>query len=159
MELVTISQGVSLINGLRQLRPAGKRALKQREAVVQILRSIYFTPRGTRAILETLAAGNMPDQEDIESILPDFNDSEWQIRRLIDDMRFENRDFEEIGLANRRTLEQVAYGKVSLRRDLQDALNPALTNSGSVPPEVAASLLARVNDLNRMIEDLEREFL
>ncbi|QMW21815.1 hypothetical protein [Sandaracinobacteroides saxicola] len=159
IELATISQGVSLINGLRSFRPPGRRAQRQRDAVVGMLRGIYFTPRGTRLIVQSLAEGRVPDLEDVEAILPDFNDREWSIRDFVDQMRFENHDLEEIGLANRRTLEQIGWGKINLRRDIQDLINSAATGGEDVQPEEAQALLDRVNELNRMIEELEREFL
>ena len=158
--LASILEGVGLVNDLRQLGPSTqKQAQKQREAVVRLLRDIYFTPRGSRQVVEVLARGEAPSPEDIEIVLPDFNDREWMVLRHIDRTLFESEDFVHIGLRNRRVLEMIGYGKKNLRRDIQSLLNETLTKRRPVPAEEAQNILERVNELNRSIEDLEREFL
>jgi hypothetical protein len=157
----TAASAIELANTLRGLGPnLSKRAQRQRELVVGILRSVYFTPRGTRIILEALADGRAPSEDDVREVLVDFNDQDWAIERSMRRLRFENDDeFGELGLRNRRLLEQMAYGKLSLRRDIKVALNEPLTHGQQVDAQVARELLSRVVELNRIIEDLEREFL
>jgi hypothetical protein len=109
--------------------------------------------------LEVLANGGKPSPEDIEYIVPEFNDAEDRVYNFTRRMTFESPDFEELGLRNRRILEQIAYGKINLRRDLQRELNEALTFGREVSADKARELLARVNQLNEMIEELEQRFL
>ncbi|MBO6526218.1 hypothetical protein [Erythrobacter sp.] len=128
--------------------------------VIQSLRRIYFTPRGTRKILRNLAEGRRPEQDDIRDVLIDFNDAEWEVRRELDRLDFRELErFGDLSLRQRRTLDEIAYGKRVLRRDLQDALNEALHHDHAIEADDAKVLLTRIEALNFMIESLEEEFL
>jgi hypothetical protein len=128
--------------------------------IIESLRAIYFIPKGTRNILKCLADGNQPNQIDVEKTLPNFNDAEWRVGRMVERLDFEALDrIPGLSLRQRRVLNEISWGKRSIRRDVQEALNDALTHGGTVPPHIARQLLDRVNELNHTIESIEEEFL
>jgi len=146
----------------KALADAGNRDRETRSRVrpiIDALRGIYFTPNGTRKVLGVLADGRMPPREDIQDVLTAFNDAEWRVERFRGRLDFEYLERFDISLRQRRTLEQISWGKVNLRRDIQDALNGPLTQNRSIDAGAARDLLNRVVVLNALIEALEEEFL
>jgi hypothetical protein len=151
---------LSLATSLADLARGSQGNRRAVRPVIEALRGIYFTPRGTREILRCLADGDRPDPETIRDVLLEFNDAEWRVQRFVDILDFRALErFDELSLRQRRTLEEIAYGKRNLRRDLQDTLNFALTNREPIGPKDAGVLLGRVEALNALIESLEEEFL
>ena len=152
---------IELADAIRNLGPdPGKKAQKQRQSAVKILRLIYFTPNGTRKLLQIIADGEQPDAELVEKLLVGFNEKEWSIERNLRRLDFDNiREFGEIGLRNRRLLEQMAADKINLRRIVKSYLNEPLTYEEFINPDLARTLLYKIDELNDKIEVLESEFL
>ena len=158
LELIsTASDGLQILKALTDDQKSGSPKLDRLDdGIVDALRSIYFTPQGVVALLEEVAAGRQPELRDIEVVLPRFNDGEWRICRTLALLEFDklsgNR---EISLRRARTLDQLRYGKINLRRDIQELLNGPLTYGEPISPEGARDLLERVHALNAEIESLE----
>jgi hypothetical protein len=159
VETATVLLEVS--NALIELGRQGKQEQNRHvREITRVLRSLYFTPKGTMRILQSLADGAIPNTQDVEAILTDFNDREWAITRNL--QTIEPDDFfkgVDVSLRQGRTLMEIAHNKRSLRRDLQDELNGPLTKGQPLDQDRARALLNRVKDLNTAIESLEEEFL
>ena len=154
------TSAISFASSVAELARESRHNRRRLRPVIHALRRIYFTPRGTRKILRNLAEGHRPEEDDIRDVLIDFNDAEWAIRRELDRLDFRGLErFDELSLRQRRTLDEIAYGKRVLRRDLQDTLNEALHDDHAIASDDAKVLLTRVEALNSMIESLEEEFL
>lgn len=125
------------------------------DEIVEALRTIYFTPVGVLRILEKIVAGQEISRELVEERLPHFNDAEWRIGRALTVLDFEEGVPKELTLRRARTLEQLRYGKINLRRQIQDFLNGPLTYGDPVSKEIAGNLLDQVRELNAEIEALE----
>ena len=129
-----------------------------RDDVIKSLRRIYFTPSGTLRILGELSEGRSPSPSAIHEVLTEFNDAEWSVRAALRGLEFEHlSERRELSLRAVRQLDQLRYGKIDIRRELQEALNEALTFGRPVDPELAKALLSKVNALNALIESLEEE--
>jgi hypothetical protein len=152
--IATANSGVGLLRTLSQLR--GPIDRHRFGPIIKALRDIYFTPSGVLKILETLAAGEKPGPSEVRETLTTFNDAEWRVGRRVGSIHFDALDaYPLLTLAQRRQLQNIAFGKISLRRDVQKSLNAALTGRGKVRPEKARGLLDRVVELNREIERME----
>lgn len=128
--------------------------------LVEALRSIYFQPVGLRLILTKLSEGLAPGHEDIERILPDFNDREWILERRLNRLDFDSTEiYRRLPLRVRNVLDGIAYGKRNLRREIQNELNESLTDNGAIDPARARELLNAVNELNSAIEAAEEALL
>jgi hypothetical protein len=64
-----------------------------------------------------------------------------------------------LSLRTQRVLSQISYGKVRLRRDIQSALNQALTYDQQVEPQMAVELLGVIQILNDAIEDADEAIM
>lgn len=155
----TATSAVNLATALADFGSQSKPNRRRVRPIVQALRGIYFTPRGTLKVLGALADGITPDPEDIEDVLTGFNDHEWQVSRHLDYMDFDRSDGMDLSLRQRRTLTELAYGKKNLRREIQDALNETVGQGRNFDQDDARILLRRVEALNSMIESLEEELL
>jgi hypothetical protein len=153
--LLEFASAVSEVGRDRSNRPHNPRVRE----LVRGLRGIYFTPRGTLTVIAELAEGRRPTDEDIEKILPEFNDGEWRVRNILDSFDFDEIAGVEISLRRSRLFGQIRMGKLNLRRDIQEALNEALTTGVKVNKRDARILLQRVTALNLLIESLEEELL
>ncbi|OXE35348.1 MAG: hypothetical protein CGW95_14400 [Phenylobacterium zucineum] len=126
------------------------------DSIVKSLRDMYFMPEGVVFLLEEIAAGRNPNTDDIEKILPRFNDMEWRVGQALHMLEFDrltgNR---EISLRRARILSQLRYGKISLRRSIQEFLNHALTVGNQPLQETAEELIQGIVALNEQIEALE----
>ena len=131
----------------------------QARRFVRYLRAIYFTPRGTLNVLTKLSEGIEPDTADLANTLADFNDAEWEVERITSRMQFDENYTGGLSLRVRRTLQEISWGKIDLRRRLQQELNEPLTFGRGVDPGRAHVLLKKLQDLNLKIEALEEEFL
>lgn len=152
----------SLIGLADAISDAGRQDREERRAlrpIIAALRGIYFTPRGTQRILSVLASGDRPDPDDIQDIMTAFNDAEWHVERHTRRLDFDYLSRFDISLRQRNALQKIAWGKLNLRRDLQNVLNEALTDDIPVDSGEVTVLLKRVEALNRLIEALEEEFL
>lgn len=128
------------------------------DRLIAALRTIYFTPNGIREILEVYASGGTPEIGDIERILPRFNDAEWLVRERLHLIEFERlHERREVSLAVAEQLDKIRYGKINIRRDLQEALNERITANNPIPADEARELLAKIDALNATIAAVEAD--
>lgn len=156
----TATAGLEVASAISGLAREDRSQRLRLRPIISALRDIYFTPRGTVRVLTRIANGERPDPDDVEDVLTDFNGAEWLVQRRVRELDFDRlAQFDGLSLRQRRTLDQIAYGKIQLRRDIQDALNECLTFEDRLPYDDASVLLKRVDALNAMVESLEEEFL
>lgn len=158
LELIsTVADGIQIVSALTDDQKSAHPKLDRLDdSVVEALRQIYFTPQGVLALLKRLAQGERLEPSEVEIVLPRFNDSEWRVSRALHMLEFEGlAENREISLNRARVLDQLRFGKINLRRDIQKALNKPLTYGEQPPKDVAIDLLARVSALNEQIEALE----
>lgn len=156
----TVSVAVQLLSALmgdRENRLNG-RFYHENDRVITALRTIYFTPNGIRRILEAYANGETPTTDEIERVLPEFNDAEWIVRDRLDFIDFDTLHRRpEVSLAVAEQLEKIRYGKVNVRRDLQRALNERITANKPIPADEARELLTKIDALNATIAAVEAD--
>lgn len=153
------SAAVGLVSDVSSFAKTSRENKRRARPIIEALRSIYFTPRGTLNLLKTLADGKLPDRADVEEVLVDFNDAEWRVDRSIRRMEFDASSNYDMSLRHRRELDGIAYGKRILRRHIQDVLNQSLSDGQRIDAEEATDLVRRVEELNAIIERAEEELL
>ncbi|ATC26387.1 hypothetical protein CVUC_08190 [Caulobacter vibrioides] len=122
------------------------------------MRRIYFTPEGIRGLLRDFAEGRQPSREAIEEVLSDFNDAEWRVDSSLERLSFHYLgDRKELSLRAAEQLDKIRYGKIDIRRQLQEGLNEILTQGEDLDPKLANDLLGKVEALNGLIVALEEE--
>ena len=136
------------------LDPRRKSKLKP---VVKALGVIYFTPNGLVRALRTLSNGAEPDDVEMRTALMEFNQIEPAVHEAVRNLSFDSLSVSGLTLRQRRVLDEIAYGKLSLRADLQNALNESLTFGRKPDLEQVRVLLQRVEELNQAIEELEEK--
>ena len=81
------------------------------------------------------------------------------MRRRTEMMDFQELERFGINLRQRRTLEQISYDKIHLRRDIQELFNRAEIEDDGIEKNQAKELLGRIEELNGAIEAIEEELL
>jgi hypothetical protein len=157
--LEAAATAVGLVSDISSFAKSSRENKRRARSIIEALRMIYFTPRGTLELLKILAAGQMPDPDDIQDVLVDFNDAEWRVARSVRAMEFDASDSYDMSLRHRRELDGLAYGKRILRRHIQDALNHSLSDGQQIDTAQATELVGRVEELNALIERIEEELL
>lgn len=150
---------VSFLTDISGFAKTSRENKRRARPIIEALRGVYFTPRGTLNLLKTLADSKMPDPEDVRDVLVNSNDSEWHVERNMRAMQFGDSDAYNLSLRHRRELDEIAYGKRHLRRHIQDALNQSLSDGNQIGAVEATQLVARIEELNSLIERLEEELL
>lgn len=158
LELIPVAkEGIELVKAVTSDRKsANPRLDRLDDEIVAALREIYFTPEGVKSLLREVAEGKTPEVQKVERVLPNFNDSEWRVGRALALLNYENlSDRREVSLRRAETLNQLRFGKINLRRDIQTLLNRSLTVGQAIAPDEARELLDRVSALNAEIVELE----
>jgi hypothetical protein len=153
----TLAGATLILEAVRELRNPtifAQLGSKQKVEFRHALADIYFVPDGVKSILEQIAAGHPVGDL---SPLTTFNDAESQIERLVD--RLSSDDYFKLveQFRNKEALTAIFYKKLELRRNIQDALNEALTYGETIDPDVARSLLEAVNSLNQEIQAFDAD--
>ncbi|SEQ18848.1 hypothetical protein [Thalassovita taeanensis] len=160
-----VSWVLELVVGAKELADSARvgekprhdqRKLLHAKSIIEALRLIYFAPRGVILLLDDLAKGGRPNREEIELILPRFNDGEHFVERML--FRLDPSDGQPDGfltLRAERVLREIAYGKGGIREKVQALLNEALTYDQDIPADEAAKLRDEILALNKAIEDAE----
>jgi len=133
-------------------------ARRRREAqeIVEVLRLIYFSPRGVIKLLDDIVLGNNPTEDQIAMILPEFNDREYRVHRILALLNPEDREVQGgLTLRAERTLREISYGKGGVREKVKTLLNEALTFGQPISREEAADLRDEILSLNEAIEAAE----
>ncbi|MFT4794655.1 MAG: DNA-binding transcriptional MerR regulator [Paracoccaceae bacterium] len=151
------------IKTVGEIRSASRQAKNDHEkrellTIIQALRRIYFTPKGIRSILMGISEGIQPSQPQIDALI-EFNDAEWEVGRALQKLDLIDAPISPLSLRTQRVLSQISYGKVRLRRDIQSALNQALTYDQQVEPQMAVELLGVIQILNDAIEDADESIM
>lgn len=156
MDLATIKAGLDLARAVKEWVPKSRDDKALYDQICAALRTFYFTPRGVVTLLRKIDAGEKVTEEELSEALLRFNDGEPAVARAADLLAFERLE-KEFGISLRtvQTLELVRYGKLSLRRDIQDEIN--YYGRGRVKPdrEKIKKLLADIDALNSVILEAE----
>lgn len=156
--ILSTKTGIDLINAALSAseKSSVKLSKKKSAALCRALRGIYFTPNGILSLLDDIAKGGKPTAAQIQSVLGDFNDAEWEVQRFAHSLSFDALEGEMlVSLRSARALELIRFGKVSLRRDIQNAINSIGQPRAKISLSLISELSARVRDLNEGIEKLE----
>ena len=132
------------------------RRVRETQELIEALRLIYFSPRGVIKLLEDIVQGRNPTEHQIAMILPNFNDHEFNVHRML--RRLDPYDGHIQGaltLRAERVLREISYGKSGVRSKVKDLLNEALTLGHPVSMHEADILLSEIRALNDAIETAE----
>jgi hypothetical protein len=157
--LEAAAAAIGLVSDLKDFAGRSNDDRRRVRPILTALRGIYFTPRGTQRILGVLAQGGRPDLDDVQEVLGDFNDAEWQVERHLRMLDFDRSLSSDISLRHRRELEMLSYGKRTLRREIQDLLNDTVGRGEGLEQDRAADLLYQIERLNGLIEQIEEQLL
>jgi hypothetical protein len=155
--LVLLKSGIALAKAAKDWLP--KREDKDRRLQNDLclaLRRLYFTPKGVISLLEDVAENRKISATRLRQALGDFNDGEWNVREALDRIDFYALK-EELGisLATARVLNELRYGKASLREEIQSEVN-RYGQEGATPNKTRVKkLIASIERLNADIEDVE----
>jgi hypothetical protein len=132
------------------------RRTREIQKLIEALRLIYFSPGGVIALLDQIADGKEPSEDQIATILPDFNDYEFRVLRMLGRISPEEGSVQgRLTLRAERVLREISYGKKGVRGKVKDLLNKALTYGHRVSRADAASLRDEIVVLNNTIEAAE----
>lgn len=155
-EIVELAKVVKEIGDLATTR-TGRGEARQAAEAIQALRMIYFSPKSVLMLLNMIAQGHRPTDEQVAVILPPFNDAEWRVERMLWRLDYDANG--ELPMRHRRILDSIRYGKMDVRREVQTLLNEALTTGNEVVHEDAKKLAEAIETLNLAIEDAELALL
>jgi hypothetical protein len=154
--LSIISSGLELAQGLSVLRSDNAHSKTRKREICLWLRTFYFMPSGVVSILEDIANGQAIDERRRESVMSSFNDSEWRIQSIADRLTFEELAKDgHVSLKTARQLDLVRMGKLSLRREIQDAINHYGQPRAPVNRDEVQQLVDAVRRLNAQIEEVD----
>ena len=154
--LITLKESIAVVKGIADLAAAGKFEKRKTRKILEYLEKLYFTPKGIMPILELLAAGEKVDDGAFSRVLLEFNDGEWDVRSAAEALDFNSLSSADFPLKLRTSLQAAVYGKLSLRSDLQDALNRPNINS-VLNSEDAQGLVERIRALNSVLEAIDEQ--
>ncbi|MEL6337128.1 MAG: hypothetical protein AAFQ88_10880 [Pseudomonadota bacterium] len=130
------------------------------QSLIEALRLIYFSPKGVLLLIERMAAGEQPSREQIEAILPHFNDGEFAVERMLRRLDPERGQPDGIlSLRAERVLREISYGKGGVREKVQHLLNYSMTYDLPIDRKEAAELHKEVVALNEAIEHAEEALI
>lgn len=162
---VAVEAIVDLVKGAKELAEfvrveasdrRSTRRVREVQELIEALRLIYFSPRGVIKLLEDIADGSNPTEEQIAMILPNFNDYEFRVSRMLERIApGEQRVQGDLTLRAERVLREISYGKAGVRSKVKDLLNEALTLGEPVSRQDASTLRGEILLLNTAIEDAE----
>ncbi|WP_299954759.1 hypothetical protein [uncultured Roseobacter sp.] len=157
--IVDLLKGAKELADLARLEPPQRNNPRQQKRVrdlISTLRLIYFSPRGVLSLLETIANGGYPTEEQVEMVLTEFNDAEPFVLRArhVLDPDFDRHD-QTLTLKAERVLRDISYGKGGVRAKVQSLLNWSLTYEEPVSSEDAKLLIQEIRGLNTAIEEAE----
>jgi len=132
------------------------RRRQELQEIVEALRLIYFSPRGVIKLLNDLAEGISPTEDQIAMILPEFNEYEFRVHRMLRRIAPEDGRVQgNLTLRAERILMEISYGKQGVRGKVKDLLNEALSLGKPVSKKNATALRDQILALNEAIEEAE----
>ena len=156
LEIVSGARELAAFARVEEGQRGDRRKARQVKEIIEALRYIYFSPRGVISLLEGIVDGNIPSEQQIEMILPRFNDAGPFVDRI--HLRLdppEGQPNDTLTLRAERVLREISWGKGGVREKVQSLLNNSLTFGEEVSAEQAAELLNEIRALNKAIEDAE----
>ncbi len=156
LEIVNGARELAAFARVEQNQRGNDRKIRQIKDIIEALRYIYFSPRGVISLLEEIVDGNVPTEQQIETILPRFNDAGPFVDRI--HLRFdppEGQPNNTLSLRAERVLREISWGKGGVREKVQLLLNNSLTFGEEVSVEQATEILNEILALNEAIEDAE----
>jgi hypothetical protein len=152
--------GLELVGGVLKVSKErrAKKPLREREQLCHALRSLYFTPKGVLDLMQDIIDGKKVASDKIHRVLTKFNDVEWQVGRQLEMLVYEER-FQSlsVSLSTARQLDEIRYGKINVRRAIQEEINAFGQPRRKVDVEVLKKLRKDVLKLNKLIEDVEEK--
>lgn len=160
-----VASFIEALVGARQLAEAARaevsnandaRETQTAASLVQALRFIYFAPTGVLALLDQLAEGEYPSEDQVRLVLTPFNDYEHHVHRMIRHLNHYG-DIHEgtLTLYAARVLREIANGKGGVREKTKSLLNEALTFGEPVDKDEVIVLREQILRLNSAIEEAE----
>ncbi|WP_140420562.1 hypothetical protein [Novosphingobium sp. B 225] len=154
--LATVGEFIGVTKGVKDLIDSGRVDKRGIRPVLHSLEKLYFTPNGILGVLKCIADGEKPDHDLLSAALIEFNDGEWAVQNAAQSLDFDALPAAHFPLRLRSSLQAAAYGKLSLRRDLQDALNLPFEDL-VIDRHRAVELVSRIKSLNSELESLDEQ--
>ena len=158
--LEIVKGGVEIASGILNLKDdlASRRTIRDRDRVCEALRAIYFTPTGVLDLLQQLIDGRSPKVEEVQSILNHFNDVEWRVDRALEELAFDARFGNlSLSISTVNQLDQIRWGKINVRRAVQEAINHYGQPRRKVDEGGLVELRDAIVNLNFLIEQIEEK--
>jgi hypothetical protein len=160
--LAILKTGLDLAKAVKDFVHREKPDHRLNDRICTALRAIYFTPSGVVALLRAFEQNQLglPTSlvdEDVRDRLINFNDREWEVGRALQALDFDELKQDlRLSLATIRTLEMIRWGKINLRRNIQDEVN--YYGRRGVKPNLAniQSLIDAIEKLNAEIIEIEK---
>jgi len=155
--LAALKTGLEIAKAMKTFACSDRPDHRLNDQMCRALRTLYFMPDGILALLRELEHNGGVPSDELRGRLTAFNDREWQVGRALEAIDFEHlRHDLRLSLATLHTLEQIRYGKINLRRDIQNEVN--YYKQRGVKPDLKKirALIAAIENLNAEIEQTER---
>jgi hypothetical protein len=157
--VIAAAKGAKDLAEFARKSASSKRQNYQRREIqelIEALRMIYFSPRGVITLLNQISDGSQPSEEQIAMILPEFNDYEFRVHRMLSRIAPEHGEVRgRLTLRAQRVLREISYGKQGIRGKVKGLLNEALTVGRPVSRADATKLRDEIVELNTAIENAE----
>jgi hypothetical protein len=154
--LAILKTGFEIAKAVKDFVHREKPDHRLNDQICTALRTIYFTPNGVVALLKALEQNNAVTDEDWRDRLINFNDREWEVGRALGALDFDGLKQDlRLSLSTIRTLEMIRWGKINLRRSIQDEVN--YYGRRGVRPNLdnIRSLIEAIEKLNAEIIEIE----
>jgi hypothetical protein len=152
--LATASEFIGLAKGIQNLIGSPSLDKAKLRTVLNALESLYFTPNGLLPLLLKISNGERPAIGEVQATMLEFNDSEPHVERAAELLNFDALSAVDFPLGLRTTMQAAVYGKLNLRRDLQNAMNVP-SDQLTLECENAAKLVERITALNTLLEEID----
>jgi hypothetical protein len=150
-----------LVQGLIDLKDTVSEASlkRQRAAIRQALRALYFSPDGVLGVLEDLSKGKKVQKDRYSRVVTGFNDSAREVQRTLCRIDFEELAHDlRINLSTAKNLYRIGQDKITVRQDVEDLLNRSVLLARSLTESRRSELkriCSKIKLLNKKIEKLD----
>jgi hypothetical protein len=152
-----IKTGIDVAKTLKEFKPKPETHDRHlQDDVTRALRTLYLTPGGILSLLKEVAVGKELSDRRIQKALSDFNDREWKVEAALRRVDYHALHRElGLSLASICVLDELRYGKISLRRAVQSEVDFYGQETASPNKASARKLIAAIENLNTEIEEVE----
>lgn len=149
--------GVSIFFKVVSAVIANRNALsRSTDDVVKDLKFIRFDDEGVLSLVHTTLDGREIGKEELRKVLSGFNDQEWNVAAAVERLSAEAvREVKGISRLTSRELDRVKEMKLSVRKDVQRALNDYGLPGFKVNKRRLRAIVSKIERLNAAIDEAE----